>query len=70
MDSIRSECGRLCAQVHIEKGVIKAEDLTAMIEELENYGSRGLGPRIIARSARPRLLDRNSRVFKGISLPC
>ena len=36
-------------QVHIEKGVIKAEDLTAMIEELESYGSRGLGARIIAR---------------------
>ena len=38
-------------QVHIEKGVIKAQDLTAMIEELESYGSRGLGARIIAKYA-------------------
>ena len=37
------------AQCHIDKGVIKAEDLTAMIEELESYGSRGLGARMIAR---------------------
>ena len=41
----------LCsAQVHIDKGVISAADLTAMIQELESYGSRGLGPRIIARA--------------------
>ena len=39
----------LTMQVHIDKGVIKAEDLTAMIEELESYGSRGLGARIIAK---------------------
>ena len=38
-------------QVHIDKGVIKAADLTAMIEELESYGSRGLGARIIAKYA-------------------
>ena len=41
------------AQCHIDKGVIKAEDLTAMIEELESYGSRGLGARIIARCVVP-----------------
>ncbi len=39
----------ISAQVHIDNGVIKAEDLTAMIEELESYGSRGLGARIIAK---------------------
>ncbi len=41
------------AQCHIDRGVIKAEDLTAMIEELEAYGSRGLGQRIIAKCACP-----------------
>jgi len=39
----------ISAQVHTDNGVIKAEDLTAMIEELESYGSRGLGARIIAK---------------------
>eukprot|EP00891_Asterochloris_glomerata_P003001 jgi/Astpho2/3001/Aster-03310 len=32
------------------KKVVKPEDMTAMIEELESYGSRGLGPRVVARA--------------------
>ena len=53
-----------CAQVHIDKGVISAADLTAMIEELESYGSRGLGPRIIARA----WVDPAFKVPNGYSL--
>ncbi|KAL3155266.1 hypothetical protein ABBQ32_013196 [Trebouxia sp. C0010 RCD-2024] len=32
------------------KGVVSASDITAHIEELESYGGRGLGPRVIARA--------------------
>ena len=35
------------AQVHIAKGVVTAEEMREMIEELENYGSRGLGSRMV-----------------------
>ena len=30
--------------------MVTAADITAHIEELESYGSRGLGPRVIARA--------------------
>lgn len=32
------------------KGIVTAADITGHIEELESYGSRGLGPRVIARA--------------------
>lgn len=37
-------------QVHIAKGVVTADEMREMIEELENYGSRGLGSRLIAKA--------------------
>ncbi|CAK0783031.1 hypothetical protein CVIRNUC_006226 [Coccomyxa viridis] len=49
-DAERSRLTKALVKCHIDKGVIKAEDLTAMIEELESYGSRGLGARMIARA--------------------
>ncbi|KAA6418792.1 MAG: nitrile hydratase subunit alpha [Trebouxia sp. A1-2] len=32
------------------KGVVSAADITGHIEELESYGSRGLGPRVVAKA--------------------
>ena len=37
-------------QILVAKKVVTAADITAHIEELESYGSRGLGPRVIARA--------------------
>ena len=37
-------------QVHIEKGVVTAKEMADMVQELENYGSRALGSRIVARA--------------------
>lgn len=37
-------------QILTGKGVVTAADITAHIEELESYGGRGLGPRVIARA--------------------
>ena len=43
-------CSMVVLQLMIEKKVITAEQMRAMIEELDTYGSRGLGPRIVARA--------------------
>ena len=37
-------------QILTAKGVVSAADITGHIEELESYGSRGLGPRVVAKA--------------------
>ena len=37
-------------QVFTEKGLVKPADMTAVIQELEGYGQRLIGPRIVARA--------------------
>ena len=37
-------------QILTGKGVVTAADITGHIEELESYGGRGLGPRVVARA--------------------
>lgn len=43
-------CCSVLLQILTGKGVVSASDITAHIEELESYGGRGLGPRVIARA--------------------
>ena len=40
----------VAVQILTAKKVVSAADITGHIEELESYGSRGLGPRVIARA--------------------
>ena len=40
----------MAAQILTAKKVVTSADITGHIEELESYGSRGLGPRVVARA--------------------
>jgi len=37
-------------QILVAKKVVTSQDITGHIEELESYGSRGLGPRVIPKA--------------------